>query len=90
MPPTPDPADVLETAIGVLQAAGYETKSIEGRVRATKGNARVLLTVSKQQNSCRVSWTIDRSSPPEIHDNQSVTMSCVGFRPKLEKALGID
>ena len=92
-PSTPSRADVLETATGVLRAAGYEIKSIDkdkGHVSATKGNVDFTLTFVDQVKPCAVRWTIDKSSRPQVQDTESTTMSCVGFRPELEKALGID
>ena len=92
-PSTPSRADVLETATGVLRAAGYEIKIIDkdkGHVSATKGSIDFTLTFVDQVKPCAVRWTIDKSSLPQVQDTESTTMSCVGFRPELEKALGID
>ncbi len=90
---TPNRAKVLEIAIEVLRAAEYEIKSIDknkGHVSAAKGSVDFTLTFLDQPKPCAVRWTIDKSSPPGIRDTQSKTVSCVGFRPKLESALGID
>ena len=90
-PPTPNRDKVLEIAIEVLQAAEYEIiDKNKGHVRATKGSVDFTLTFLDQPKPCAVRWTIDKSSPPGIQDTQSETVSCVGFRPKLESALSID
>ena len=91
--PHAQPGNVLETVIGVLRAAGYEIKDTDrdkGHVSATKGNVDFTLTFVDQVKPCAVRWTIDKSSRPQVQDTESTTMSCVGFRPELEKALGID
>ena len=92
-PPRPAGLTCWTTVTGVLRAAGYEIKSIDkdkGHVSATKGNVDFTLTFVDQVKPCAVRWTIDKSSRPQVQDTESTTMSCVGFRPELEKALGID
>lgn len=93
-PSMPNRADVLETAVGVLRAAGYEISTIDkdkGHISATKGSVEFTLLFVDKPKLCTVHWTINKNkSSPHILNTESKTMSCVGFRPELEKALGID
>lgn len=80
-------ADVLETAIEVLRAAGYEIEYRDDlHIRSTNGNKNVTLVVltNKFLNTCLVCWEI--STPTGSY---ATTDECDDFS-RLERALGIN